>query len=459
MADPFLLAHHVAPRTFSLSGKISPVSIRDQMIRGRLFVDRAFETGEITSDSNRGLIIIGGGACGITAALRAAELGVSATVLESAPRLFGLQRDCATRWLDPAQYDWPLDHWTEQFFPWAGVRMPLSFPAAFAKRLVDWWWLHLQAARAKHATKPNILVCAHLTAPTPLVYSESKPFIRVNYTVKDRRHSGQFGAVAVTTGFGTENTHVAPHYHGYPFWQSDPFIETNLGLSSDKSPRVLISGGGDGALQDFLRITTRLNSASYILQALDLPAGIAATLKDIERRTACAFQWGTDPRHDHIVHMELEQLHLDQVERALQDTEVRTRLSRLLAGRPKKVQLVHNCIHLSPYYGLNRFLTLLISVYLKRFENSDVIRPKTGIISIRPVSPHDCAKPEHCHGEMHKVTFSSWPSCKDGALSPSHSAGQFNVIVTRHGIGDTEKAFDTLTPLARPRMILPYYLT
>ena len=41
IADPFLLAHQVAPRMFDLSGKLDPISIRDQMIRGVLLVHRA----------------------------------------------------------------------------------------------------------------------------------------------------------------------------------------------------------------------------------------------------------------------------------------------------------------------------------------------------------------------------------------------------------------------------------
>ena len=45
MPDPFLLAHIVAPLQFDLSGTLTPISIRDQMLRGRLIVDRAVEQG------------------------------------------------------------------------------------------------------------------------------------------------------------------------------------------------------------------------------------------------------------------------------------------------------------------------------------------------------------------------------------------------------------------------------
>lgn len=46
MTDPFLTAHWAAPRVYDISGKLSPVSIRDQMIRGRLFAERALASGK-----------------------------------------------------------------------------------------------------------------------------------------------------------------------------------------------------------------------------------------------------------------------------------------------------------------------------------------------------------------------------------------------------------------------------
>ena len=71
MADPFLLAHQVGPRFFDLSGKLNPISIREQMIRARLLVERAKQANLIGPNSD--LLVIGSGACGATAALHAAS--------------------------------------------------------------------------------------------------------------------------------------------------------------------------------------------------------------------------------------------------------------------------------------------------------------------------------------------------------------------------------------------------
>ena len=42
MVDPFLEAHRIGPGIFSVAGRLHPISIRDQIIRRQLFVQRAF---------------------------------------------------------------------------------------------------------------------------------------------------------------------------------------------------------------------------------------------------------------------------------------------------------------------------------------------------------------------------------------------------------------------------------
>lgn len=459
MADPFLLAHHVAPRVFNISGKLTPVSLKDQMIRGRLFVDRAYENGEISSAPDRGLLVIGGGACGITAAIQAAQYKVSATVVERSPRLFDLQAGCRTRWLDPAQYDWPLDHWTAGYFPWAGGTMPLYFPADWARSLAQLWWLHLPAAMAALGPTLKIHVMAQLAAGAPFSHTPGAPFIKVRYLTPAGMQVGSFGAVLVTTGFGTENPKVGSAFRGFAFWETDPLAKRNWGVPLGTTARVLISGAGDGALQDFLRITTRLNSAKEVFNACGIPLTIATALKDIERRTACSYHWGEHAGHDHALHMELEHAHGVQVASALANPVVLAKLKTLLVSRPKDLKLVHVCEHLTPYYGLNRFLTLLIAKYIEDEDGVSVLQRQTSVTRVTPAGPHNCtSNPTNCHGELHDVNFSSWGFCGDKKPGAFVSGSQFNVVIIRHGISPTPPAFAALTPVAQPRQVLPYYL-
>lgn len=52
------------------------------------------------------------------------------------------------------------------------------------------------------------------------------------------------------------------------FWEADQFQTTGLGISRVEIPRVLVSGSGDGALQDFVRLATGHRSALEVYELL-----------------------------------------------------------------------------------------------------------------------------------------------------------------------------------------------
>src|SRR5579883_2876739 len=136
-ADPFLRAHKIAACYFDIGGRISPISIRDQMLRARTFVHRAFEEGLLEHGSR--LLIIGGGAAGATAAICGAELEIHTILIERTGNLFGRQAKCRTRWVDPTQYDWPATHWKKGKYHWCSPEVPLSWYANFAYLIADRW--------------------------------------------------------------------------------------------------------------------------------------------------------------------------------------------------------------------------------------------------------------------------------------------------------------------------------
>jgi FAD binding domain len=245
MIDPFLTAHWTAPRIYDISGKLSPVSIRDQMIRGRLFAERAHAEAEITSDPNEGLLVVGAGAAGMTAALTAASLGVRTVVLEASPRLFGTQAGCSTRWIDPAQYDWPLLHWTSGQFPIAGRSMPLPWNADWADQVASVWLASVQQFLGGPAGARLIV------EPSAVLGTVGTNTIQVAYTTPNLPVTASFGALLFARGFGTERIQVGTHYRGFAFWETDPCATPHFGVASTSVPSVLISGAGDGALQDF----------------------------------------------------------------------------------------------------------------------------------------------------------------------------------------------------------------
>jgi hypothetical protein len=57
----FLVAHQVYPHFFNLGGPVSPISIRDQMVRAQAIVEDAIAEGLI-GQPNRPLLVVGAGA-------------------------------------------------------------------------------------------------------------------------------------------------------------------------------------------------------------------------------------------------------------------------------------------------------------------------------------------------------------------------------------------------------------
>ena len=132
MSFPVLVAHQVYPYFFNLGGRLSPISIRDQMVRAQLLIEQAWQAGLIGGSDNRPLLVVGAGAAGATAAMSAAQLRVRTTIVDAGTAPFLLQSGCQTRWLDPAQYDWPFSHWSRQTYPWP--RGATSLPSSGTSR-------------------------------------------------------------------------------------------------------------------------------------------------------------------------------------------------------------------------------------------------------------------------------------------------------------------------------------
>lgn len=163
--DPFLRAHEVGLRILEIGPRLSPLSIRDQMFRAAVAVDRAVEHSLIGKD--RPLLIVGGGAAGAAGAARALRYDVPTVLVEAHPYLFYRQDRCATRWVSPTQYDWPAPHADKDSYPWEKVSRPnveLPWSSGSGEDLATQWNLALQAAQVRCGGRLRVLTKLQILA-------------------------------------------------------------------------------------------------------------------------------------------------------------------------------------------------------------------------------------------------------------------------------------------------------
>ena len=222
------------------------------------------------------LLIIGAGVAGVTAAWQAANLGVNVTLTDENPRPFSAQESCASRWLHPNEYRWPESGFGNQYFPFedkADVPDILHWRAGLPSEIVERWrsrfdgWINAQVEPSKGSVTWR--------DDLPLPY-DGMPLLRYFESVG---FGDIFDIVLLCLG-GREQCFVKKSQHrGFRFWETDDYGKIDYGASAkpERRLRTLISGGGDGALQDFLRIAcqgkehARPVHALWIFTRLALP--------------------------------------------------------------------------------------------------------------------------------------------------------------------------------------------
>jgi hypothetical protein len=470
MTDPFLLSHIVRPLHFDIGGNISPVSIRDQMIRGRVIIDRAYQQGLI--DLDRWLLVIGAGAAGVTAAIQGASYGVTTILIEQNPFPFGRQSLCRTRWICPTQYDWPIDHWLKGQFPWpgAGPPMPLPWSADYSNLLAALWNRELNVARSSYKNLTllsNTVVDRSMCEPDG-AFKVKNDLLEVHLIPYGGRY--EFGMALSCVGPGEER-HKVNDYAGFQFWETDPFEEPNFGLDIEE-PRALISGGGDGALQDFLRAVTKKKSADDIYRGLlpyEFKGEIENRILSIEDQAKRSHLWSGTRQHDHEILSAIYELYQDLIDNLSHDHRIWPRIVEkiddIMDGSPDElnVKLVYPCRHFSKCYGLNQFLVLLIAKYLKMKYNHYPLQSNTVVLDVRG-NDHTCqGNPAACHGKEHKVELGN-ADCDTmdrylrGQLVIIHnSAENYDVVIIRHGVKPPSYTFGA-QQIANVRHALPYYV-
>ncbi|MGK8198468.1 NAD(P)-binding protein [Burkholderia cepacia] len=503
--------HRISPRCYDLSS-VRTGSVRDQLIRSTLLADALLASKLVVigptnehpapEPERKKILVLGAGVAGICLALTAAESGADVTILERRLIPFGTVRDCNWRTIDPTEYDWPHPHWKESTLPFplpggtlpTGVSLPLPPGRLTGKGLADIWdWMHRHilfpaspgqrvavgkgtvsifygfdadsitiddelAARALSKRRPGqAMLTATRVTMSPLVEIFDGP-------TGQGENSEKFAAVVSCIGFGDEVTFERPHampaqwggYRGPRFWLDDDHMRPDrfFPVGNRTPTSILISGAGDGAMQDFQRAATGLFGRD-LYEKIENTVGAksfvpervmqAASLAEDYARRAHAFRVSSTPIGESLAYWEdtyAKAVHevwggwrkadRDMLAMKVLRPEI---LSGLGGGTATQVRLLWVCEGrtLTFAYGLNRFLSLLLLRLMEHLQGAavasvnPVLRTQHKISKIAPKPGHTCTGfSAHCYTHMHEVTFQRLDGGKPWTRD-------FDLIIVRHG--------------------------
>jgi hypothetical protein len=463
MSDQLLRAHEVMEYVYNVADVAYPVSIRDQMNRAYWLVQKANDLGFFgpnREEQYRKLLVCGAGAAGVTAALQALNLNVETVLIEKSNAPFLRQRLCRSRWIDPSQYDWPAPFWMSGTFPYpSSPHMPLPWNADRSNRLALGWRPRVNAARL------NPLLTYRrdyvVGAPSP-ARNHAGDIVGVTATFR-RGKAEDFGMILWCAGFGDERRSVPLNYKGFAFWETDSFERVNWGVPHQPTKlSAIVSGGGDGALQDVIRLATRKKSARDVYEALTragwaMPEDVRHELFTAEDQAQRALLWCT-PRsiEEHKALQDLHNAYKTAVHYLIHvhhdGLKLRKIVVELLMADSHPIKYVHHCTHFSRCYSLNHFLVLLLAMAGENPRIDDQL----GVDNVVGVAPHICGNnPPVCHGMEHDVSLHHQPLCY-GPRGRQAGKETAHVVVIRHGI-QPNPAFAG-TPLDFARQVMPYHL-
>lgn len=453
-------------------GQYAPVSVRDQVVRAHYLVDLLRDGGELAVTTR--LVILGAGVAGISAALAAARLGVKHVVLiDQAAVPLSLQARCRSRWVDPTQYDWPAGHWLDGQWPvkepipraFTAVTRPfrplLAAPAQdwsldFANRLAAW----IGQVRPRFSTKVDVWART-TTGRLEIRLQEPGTLKPLAPETAD--------LLLVTLGFGRERSQLpnaanaSTPFEGLDFWATDKFQDPDAGVPAIvPGSNLVVSGAGDGALQDFIRLATGLPAAGTVMERAWSSAPDSAPWKVAlanawhwKEQATLALAFAPSP----ITKCEILSRHHARFATAIDAfaaTPEWLNFKSWLDGvtrhrRPGTLKLLLKCTHFGECYPLNQAAALLVIRYLEDISAPSVER-QTALMNTTALGGHTCGI--GCWGQLHEIALARGTSCsvddKAVAAWPSHKTSKMNSqgLVVRHGI----------EPLVHPGLPPQYYL-
>lgn len=186
------------------------------------------------------VIVIGGGAFGVTAAAAAAYAGFKVVLVER-QQILHLQRGCDTRWLHPRFYDWPAPESESRL-----ARLPiLDWASGTAAQVAEELEREIQELTA--AAKGTLRCIEHVNKFDLGRLSDGS--FEIKLSAGGEQDIIPADVVIYAVGLGIETA------KNEPYWRNDRLGQTELDYTGSERVRYVVSGIGDGGLIDVFRLT------------------------------------------------------------------------------------------------------------------------------------------------------------------------------------------------------------
>jgi hypothetical protein len=251
------------PGVYLLGSFARHVTIFSQQIRAMNLIDGLCRTGQLGRGT--GVIVVGGGVAGLTAAAAALVRGARVTVIEQGSDLCPIQSEAGDRYLHPHIYDWPLTdpHEGEADLPlmaWKAGEARDVF-----KELKRSWRVIAQKMGANQVLGFRVADIRRDATTAMLQVVPELP-------AKDGEAETLAQIVILGIGFGRERSRG--DYQTY--WQNSP-----IDSEQEKKFKWLVSGCGDGALTDLMRLCVQHFRHSDFVEPFAQDENLATELKNL----------------------------------------------------------------------------------------------------------------------------------------------------------------------------------
>jgi hypothetical protein len=402
---------------FWLGGEVRPGSVRDALFRAGELVEELAQLDRV--GPSKRVLVVGAGVSGLSAACHALGAFASVDLCERRPKSYSPFEQCVIREVCPTSFDYPQDHFPIARFPHDATETLFEWEADRASGVWTQISDQFQELSALAGKKFRAFYGSEIT--------EMKEDGQQNVLVKIHpRPQQQYEAVIVATGIGALRRRIEPdpRFEGYAYFDNDAIFLRNY---HGNAPKVLLVGGGDGSLVDFVRLITGRDKVAPSLQELGLEENSIDRIKQLARDMWEELHRGPPDLHETYDRLQLQMIqYIDQLWSVARIQEaVRGLINRTAAQRPV-VQICLECCHFGFAYLANRVLAQLVARHLASnlaVENGGLHPFRIGAAVVRIEStdenhrchPNDDSMAE-CAGVPHEVSFAA-SYCKSRQLS------------------------------------------